>query len=118
MLAHSTQSQAVSLRLAGLLLFQSDSDGLRGCLAGSVVLNVSGSLCSQRPPSAKEMLQQSLTVAVATPVICLQLNGETNGINKKVHIFNKLRAPFFGSHTLLAQKYPHHTVASRHTNIA
>lgn len=83
MLAHSTQSQAVSLRLAGLLLFQSDSDELRGCLAGSVVLNVSGSLCSQRLPSAKEMLQQSLNVAVATPVVCLHLNGESNGINKK-----------------------------------
>lgn len=42
MFAHSTQSQAASLRLAVLLLFQSDSDGLRGCLAGSVVLNVQG----------------------------------------------------------------------------
>lgn len=39
-LVHSSQSQAASLRLAGLLLFQSDSDGLRGCLAGIVVLNV------------------------------------------------------------------------------
>lgn len=90
-LVHSTQSQAASLRLAGLLLFQSDSDGLRGCLAGSVVLNVSGSLCSQRwrrclvPPSLraqKEMLQQSLSGAVVTPVIQLRLNEGTNGIHE------------------------------------
>lgn len=82
MLVHSSQSQAVSLHLAGLLLFQSDSDELRGCLAGSVVMNVSGSLGSQRLLSPKEIDQQYLNVTLLTPVICLHLNGEDSGINK------------------------------------
>lgn len=42
---YSLCSSAARRHLAGLLLFQSDSDGLRGCLAGDVVFNVSGSLC-------------------------------------------------------------------------
>lgn len=88
MLVHSSQSQAVSLHLAGLLLFQSDSDELRGCLAGSVVMNVSGSLGSQRLLSPKEIDQQYLNVTLLTPVICLHLNGEDSGINK-----NKKSAP-------------------------
>ncbi len=93
-LAHSSQSQAVSLRLAGLLLFQSDSDGLRGCLAGSVVLNVSGSprsaaitVSTKRNASAKP-----LSVAVGTPVVWLHFNGGINDSNEnKVDTFKKIK---------------------------
>lgn len=54
--------------------------------------------------STKEMLQQSLGVAVVTPVIWLHLNGETNGINEnKVDTFNKIGAPVIGCFTLLLE---------------